>query len=260
MSCARNARPRTAISPAIVALALAVGAGPGLMACAPIADQGCSADDDCERGQVCEPAMAECVAAMVDTTSTETPAPMSFAGKAVPMFRGTVCMPHEVKSGEPVPVSIQPCFHPCLKQGKFHHQHYYFCEGSRCNAWAAIYVEADSIPAGCPADAFGTFDTMNGQSCVGLDAPIDIQIATTLGSGPVKGSMTFEIPFLSNADMAEIAPRFTDAAFIQSKIDRYPREDGRVVGNRDVSLLPGNPVPPASCVGNPDCPCYQVGP
>lgn len=256
MTHARLVRPQTAISRAILTAGLVVVSAASLAACAPIADQGCSADEDCDRGEVCEMATSECIAATVDTTSTENPAMASFAGKPVPMFRGTVCMPHEVKSGEKVPVSIQPCFHPCLQQGKFHHQHYYYCEGSRCNAWAVLYVEASSIPAGCPADAFGQFDRA---MCTGLSSPIDIEIATTLESGPVKGSMTFEIPYLSNADMAEIAGKFDDSAFIQSKIDKYPRADNRVVGGRDISLLPSNPVPPASCVGNPDCPCYDVG-
>lgn len=232
--------------------ATALGLVAALVSCAPTVDNdGCSADVDCHgRAEVCDVALSMCVPKVVDITSTENPAPANFTGKAVPFHRGQVCMPHSVKSGSDVPVRLVPCLHPCLTQGAFKHKHYYECIGSRCDAWAVMYVTADGT--NCPADAFSAFDrTM----CVS-GTPIDLAIGTTIDSGPVNGTMSFEVPFLTNADAAAIASNFEVDA-IQEKIDQYPEDDARVPGGMDISLSPANPEPPANCESG--CDCFDVG-
>lgn len=223
--------------------------------CTPTVDNtGCSADADCQgRAEMCDIPNNTCVPIVVDMTSTETPAPMTFTAKAVPFHRGTVCMPHEVKAGADVPITLNPCFHPCLEQGAFKHKHYYSCLGSRCDAWAVMYIEAASVAEGCPADAFGSFDR---SLCV-AGPPVNLSIGTTIDSGPVNGTMGFEIPFLTNADAQAIAANFDDIPLIQEKIDQYPADDSRIPGGTDIELSPNHPEPPASC--ETGCECFDIG-
>ncbi len=241
----------------ITALTAGVLAGTlaGALGCSPTIDNdGCSQDVDCTgRGQVCDILDNACIPAVVDTTATESPAPMTFSTAIVPFHRGQVCLPQDVKSGSNIPVTLIPCFHPCLDQGMFKHKHYYECVGARCDAWAVMYIEASSIPEGCPADAFGAFD----RSLCSNAPVVNLAVGTTIDSGPVNGTMAFEIPFLTNADAAAIAANFDDDALIQDRIDQYPADDKRVPGGREISLSPNHPEPPASC--ETGCTCFDVG-
>jgi len=241
--------------PSLLGAALTIGA------CAPTADgDGCSKDIDCaeHRAEVCDVAANMCVPKEIDTTSTENPAPMTFSG-VVPFHRGEVCMAHEVKSGEEVPVTLRPCIHTCLVPTQHQFKHYYSCVGSRCDAWAMMYVEATSVAEGCPADAFGQFDR---SFCATGDAArqVSFAIGTTIDSGPVNGTMHFEVPFLTNADAAAIAASGDSTDVIQEKIEQYPVDDARVPGGKTISLTPSQPVPPASCeAGEVGCTCYEIG-
>lgn len=241
------------------ALGLCVGISAGSVACAPVAQGGCDRDEQCGRGQMCDPDLNECVDKVIDTSSTESPAPATFTNKQVPFHRGKVCTVSEVKSGENIPVSLNPCYHPCLDKGAFKHKHYYECLGSRCNAWAVMYIDAGSTPTTCPTDAFGQFDSAE----CSWGPLVELSIATTIDSGPVTGTMHVEVPFLTNADTTEIAANFEDTALIQSKIDQYPADDARVPGGMDIKMSPSSAMPPASCTeataGTGGCQCYDIG-
>lgn len=247
-----NAARRARNAVLSLACAASIGMVAGLASCAPTVDNdGCSADVDCQgRAEVCDLTIGMCVPKDVDTTTTESPAPNNFTGKAVPFHRGQVCLPHAVKSGFDVPVRMTPCLHPCLTQGAYKHKHYYECIGSTCDAWAVMYVNVDGT--NCPADAFGAFDR---SMCVS-GTPVDLTIGTTIDSGPVNGTMSFEVPFLTNADAAAIAADFEVPA-IQAKIDQYPEDDARMPGGKVISLSPANPEPPATC--ETGCDCYDIG-
>lgn len=254
--------PRTAPEPvetpvsrawlgASLGAALAVS---GMLACAPnIDNSGCSQDVDCDgRAEVCDIANSVCVPKEIDTTSTENPAPASFSG-VVPFHRGQVCMVHDVKSGEDVPITVNPCFHPCLEKGAHEFKHYYSCVGSLCEAWAVMFVNATSIPEGCPPDAFGAFD----RALCSMGPSVNVKIGTTIDSGPVIGTMSFEIPFLTNADAAAISAAGNTTDIIIEKFEQYPVDDNRVPGGKDIKLNPNNPAPPASC--ETGCTCYDIG-
>lgn len=246
-----NAGSGVRVHVCIGAASLALAGG---LACKPSVDVGCELDADCERGEMCELASAACIDRIVDTTSTESPAPASFTAKPVPFFRGRVCTVHDVQAGAKIPVRLDPCFHPCLASGTHHFKHYFSCLGKRCEAWATMYVDADSVADGCPADAFGQFDPA---MCV-YNHAIDLAVEVKVRGEPVIGTVALEVPFLSNADAAEIAPRFDDAEFINSKIDYYPQDPTRLVGGMPINLGSASPVPPASCADGA-CPCYDIG-
>ncbi len=228
------------------------------VACAPSVESGaCDANTSCAgRGQMCDLMTSTCVAAELTTETTDESAPDSFMALEVPFFRGQICLPHEVKSGSTIPVSLSPCLHPCLAASSFEFKHFFSCVGSSCDAYATMWVVADSVPEGCPADAFGTFDR---NMCTYPMDPVNLGIGTSLDSGPISGSMLLEVPFLTNDDIAEISASGTDQELFESKVFQYPQDNGRVPDGRSIQLLPGNAEPPEACNGAENCPCYDIG-
>lgn len=235
-------------------LALAFSLG----ACAPSGEQGfCDADTPCPgRGQACDTVTHECFVEDFEASSTEEGAPSDFTGKAVPLFRGRVCVPPEVKSGESIPVSLDGCFHPCLQATDIKFRHFFECIGSSCEAYATMWLVADSAPEGCPADAFGEFDR---SMCNTVSAEIQMPTNDGADGDDIAGSMLLEIPYLTNADMEAILAADNDESVTREKIDQYPQQAGRIPGERAIWVLPHHPSPPESCVGNEACSCYDIG-
>ena len=90
-----------------------------MSACIPPGESGqCSSDEDCTgRGTVCELTTSECIPVTKDYSSTAEPSPpLSFSDKAIPFFRGRICSApnREVQTGSAVPITFQPCLHPCI--------------------------------------------------------------------------------------------------------------------------------------------------
>ncbi len=224
-------------------------------ACAPSIDTGCDADLDCDRGQLCELETAECVDQNLTVDTTESPAAADFSSKIVPFFRGQVCTVHSVKAGSAFPVFMNPCLHPCLDVGQFKFKHSWNCIGSSCEAYGLMWVTATGM--GCPADAFGKFDR---SQCV-FPQSVEFTIQPTYsGGGAIEGQMRLEIPFISNADAEQIAADEQNDDLRQRIIHKYPEDSNRIPGGMDISLLNGNPEPPATC--GPDgsmCDCFDVG-
>lgn len=200
---------------------------------------------------MCDLETLECVAAEVDTSSTENPAPASFSDVAIPFFRGEVCLPHEVQSGATLPILMRPCLHPCITASSFQFKHDFRCVGSRCDALALMWVTGSGTA--CPPDAFGQFDAAQCQ----YGTEVEFGIATETSNGPISGTMEVEVPFLSNADVATIAAGASSEEIV-ALAHQYPEDPGRIPDDRPVSLLADNPVPPASCAGGA-CPCYPIG-
>lgn len=237
------------------ALGMAFGVAAGVIACAPRAPSGgCDEDLDCARGERCEAAMNECLTADVDTTATESPAEGAFTDKVVPFHRGEICLPLEVQSGAAMPVLMRPCVHPCVGVSSFNHRHEFECVGSSCDALALMWMVTNSSAEGCPADAFGAFD----QGLCVYDTEVEFQLVTETSNGPIRGNMRLEVPFLSNADMAQIAADPTDSGTIEALVHQYPESDGRLPDGRSVSVLSSHPAPPASCQGDA-CTCFPIG-
>jgi len=244
-----NALPSARVLVRSIACAIAFVGG-----CAPAADQGeCRIDSDCEgRGEICDVEASACIDGPLDTSSTGTATP-TLTGVPVPFHRGTVCFAESVQAGAPVPVSLVPCLHPCLTAGSHFHSNYYSCYGSSCDAWAFVYFIADGVD--CPADAFGSFPR---NMCDFTTPAIDLSIGTTINDGePVLGTMTLEVPFLTNEDVQVIDAAGRDTDLMNMKIGQYATQDNRIAG--EISLLAGNPAPPAMCNGAENCTCKDIG-
>lgn len=238
------------------AVAGALVAGLWAGACAPRAEQGgCDEDDPCTgRGEVCDFETNDCVAAEVDTSAAERPAPASFTDKIITFHRGEVCLPHEVTSGERIPLLMRPCLHPCVAVSSYEFKHSFECRGSHCEAVAFMWVSGSSAATGCPEDAFSAFDP----SLCQYGTEVELGIATETSSGPISGDMLIELPFLTNEDAATLAANPDDSDTADALVQQYPQLQNRIPDGRAVSILPGNPAAPASCVGGA-CPCYPIG-
>lgn len=227
----------------------------GAWGCAPRASQGgCDDDLECARGEFCDLEANECMDAGLDVTSTENPAPGTFQNKVISFHRGQVCVPMEVESGERFPVLMQPCLHPCVSVSSYEFRHIFECLGSRCDALGLMWMTASSAAAGCPADAFGSFDP---GMCT-YDTEVEFAIATETSNGPISGTMRLEIPFLSNADAETIAADPDDDATIEALVHQYPDDENRVPDGRDIQIRSNLPTPPESCAGGA-CDCFPIG-
>jgi hypothetical protein len=199
--------------------------------------------------------MALCIPEDLDTSSTENPAPATFTGKTVPMFRGRVCTVREVAAGTSFPVYLDPCFHPCLTVQTFKFKHSWECIGSSCDAFALMWVEANGDA--CPEDAFGRFDA---SQCV-YDQPVEFSINATLGDGtPVEGQMQLEVPFISNADATIIAADPDNTGLIKERIQQYPIENNRIAFGQGIRMLRNGAMAPDTCGdGGAACECTEIG-
>lgn len=232
----------------------------GAASCNPDAESGeCGVNDPCERGQTCQLEEAICVEVGAPTGATEDPAPPTFSAKYVPFHRGTLCVALQAQSGEPFPVSLTPCLHPCVIPTSQYFHNQWSCVGSRCEAFAALWMETRSAAEGCPADAFGAFDP--GLCTTPVTADLSINPRYTNGD-LVIGTMSLEVPFMSNAE-AELVAAASDAGIseaVASVIQSYPSDPGRMVPDVGVTLSPDNPLPPATCSDSQAaCDCFPIG-
>lgn len=257
-----------------------------LVACSPTSDSGqCASDAECPaRGQVCDTAIAECVQAELDdaTTAEGTP-PTDFTAMPVPFFRGRLCTAETLRvvAGGKLPLVYQPCLHPCMSNAEVKFNHQWECLVGTCEATPAVWAVADGNE--CPAEAFGRFDpALCDYSQVGVSTQMG---PIVLDQGGLETFIDFELPYLTNEDVAEIAAfealgpgnraeASTEACLAEcegdmkyepclmdcfnlARIVAYPRQDERVVR---IGIAESYPVPPEDCAAEPDrCECVDVG-
>lgn len=237
-----------------VAACLCLG---GLLAgCLPEEDSGeCNASKACgQRGEVCNELTHQCEVAGLDVDGTAETTPASFSDVPVPFFRGKVCMPTKIQPGNTVPVTVSTCLHPCIAENGYSFKKQYRCNGSSCESLVLVYYpKADG--AGCPADAFGTFAK---SQCVYKDHQVSAG-PFNLSTGPVTGTATIEVPFLSNDDIATLLPLEDQGDARVAKTWElaymYPPDADRVF---QLSINGSNPPAPADCAGA-GCDCREIG-
>lgn len=229
--------------------------GFALAACTPNEDAGqCDGNRPCtERGEICDTSEKICVEADFDVDETAPgPANGSFGPIALPFFRGQVCVATKAKPGEAIPVSISPCIHPCVSPGAFTQSNKWRCTGSSCEGLNLFYLQA-ATGAGCPAEVFGRFDAASCTYPLTVDAE---QGPFTPGDTAVAGTVTTEIPFLSNEEIARVAAGVVDDD-LWAMVKAYPAEESRVFS---ISLNDANASAPANCTDDPSlCDCRDVG-
>lgn len=225
-----------------------------LTACLPEEDSGeCNASKACSnRGEVCNEVSHQCEIADLDVDGTADDSPASFSNVAVPFFRGKVCMPTKIKPGETVPVKVSTCLHKCITPGGYSFKKQYRCTGSSCESLVLVYFP-EASGKDCPADAFGKFDR---SLCVYDERDVSAG-PFNLNTGPVSGTASIEVPFLSNDDVTTLNG-LTDAARVAKTWElayAYPPDSDRVF---KVTINAANPAAPADCAGA-GCECREIG-
>lgn len=277
--------PRPAVSTLVASsfvAALGLGAvlGAGASGCAFTGrGGGCNSDLDCRRGETCDEFSSQCQLYTSDTSTTD-PSPLpNFTGQAVPMLRGRVCVPSatQLAAGAKIPLTIEPCLHPCLTPTSFRFQNRWFCNGGDCDAQTFPWIIADGVS--CPVDVFGQFASTE---CV-YPQKFDTSIgAFTIDGENINANVMWEVPFMTNdeaealalyagksedAQLGEAPPACVDlcsgggsaclvGCYAASLTHKYPVDGTR---SKAFTVRAGAGQPPATCDGNTACECYDFG-
>lgn len=256
-------------------------------ACTPPASSGnCVVDSDCPgRGQFCEEVTNVCMDSDADYTRTDDDNPQaSFDDKPIPFFRGRVCTAPgaKVQAGTAIPLTFQPCLHPCITGGNNFFQHQWSCLSGICSAMSVFYTLGSGMD--CPAEAWGQFPKDQCDYSVEMSSKLG---PVELDGNPVTGTLKLEIPFLTNSDLSRIVAyknlslgqqegeaspecgntcsgKAGDAksvclenCLIKELAYQYIETDERVI---PFNMSSDNPIPPETCeANNPECECFEIG-
>jgi hypothetical protein len=255
-----------------------------VLSCAPPDTQGaCDVDPDCTgRGEVCNMVARTCEFETAEHDSSQPGFSGDFADKQIPFFRGRVCVPKNRASvnGQAIPITYNPCFHPCVNPGTNHVFTKWQCDGSNCGSKLLYWTEGASGTA-CPADVFGKFNPDQCDYSTIFDGslgPINVD------GNPLNALVQLEVPFLTNADLEAINEADQNGTAsgeciaecagdpdqssclkgctIDEKVRLYAQEPDRVFYH---ILDSANATPPEACSdggGNLDlanCECIDIG-
>lgn len=244
-----------------LALLAGVGVLPGCLA--PGSTGECDTDEDCRaRGAVgCDVMQSKCI---IDDTVPDSTGDQSgtFSSMPIPFYRGQLCTSMEVKAGSPIPMYLNPCLHDCLEVNSYRHQNFYECVGGTCEMFVIQWGVATGTD--CPENVFGNFGA---DRCDYTIFPedgkhISSQPVIRDDDSPIVGTMLIEVPFLSNADIKDIADDPNDRDQIKEKMHQYVRKPNRTPGSgtdERISMQAGSPAPPEMCNGKENCECFQIG-
>lgn len=233
-------------------ISLAFGVAVSMGACEPPSSASeCSTTVPCERGEECNLVTLSCEPTEATNDQTAEHAGGNFSERKLPFFRGKVCVATKVAAGDPIPVSIEPCIHPCVSATLFQFYSRYSCDGSTCRAAEIAWLD-DAVGTDCPADVFGRFPK---SECTypfrieGKQSPISPSGSNYTGLVPV------EVPFLTNEDVERVAQMDMSTSEFFGLIDSYAPDSDRIF---QVNIAGDNPTAPESCA-EPGCTCRDVG-
>ncbi|MDC0722587.1 hypothetical protein [Nannocystis bainbridge] len=212
----------------------------------------CSAGAPCaRRGEACDDTTKTCELQELDVEGTgANPAPATFTA-TLPFFRGTVCAATNVKPGDKIPVKIEMCVDPCVSSKGHKFKSQYRCSGTSCEAALVVYLP-DAVGANCPAQALGKFPKAN---CEFITIEASAGPLSTANTGPITGTATLELPFLTNED-AKLIAGTDNGETVWQTIYKYPQDAGRVF---QLSMNPSNQPAPPDCKDASKCTCKDIG-
>ncbi|WAS90412.1 hypothetical protein [Nannocystis punicea] len=168
----------------------------------------------------------------------------------LPFFRGEVCYADKLRPGDGLPISWNPCVHPCIDPKKTGWRYLVRCDGGVGCEIAFLQYYREATGSDCPSDVFAKFPKAG---CKYLGPHYGLSEGLK-GFGYPDDKLL--VPFITNADAAA-ANDLEPAAQVWTRIDGYMQPADRYI---PLSVSADNPAPPTMCGPDvPGCTCKEIG-
>lgn len=168
----------------------------------------------------------------------------------LPFFRGEVCYADTLRPGDGLPISWNPCVHPCVDPQKLGWRYLVRCAGGIGCEIAFVQYYREATGESCPSDVFAKF---NEAGCKYIGPHYGLSEGLK-GFGYPEDKLL--VPFVTNEDAAAISMQ-EPSAQVWQRIDGHPQAADRYI---PLSVSEDNPAPPTQC--GPDvagCTCKKIG-
>jgi hypothetical protein len=173
-----------------------------------------------------------------------------FAKFVLPFFRGEVCTADKLRPGDMLPISWNPCVHPCIDPQKYGWRYLVRCTGGVGCTIAFMQYYREATGSDCPSDVFAKF---NPDGCKYIGPHKGLSEGLQSFGYPEDALL---VPFITNEDAAAVAA-LEPSADVWMRIDGHTQADDRTI---PLSVSDQNPAPPTECgPGVPGCTCKQIG-
>lgn len=168
----------------------------------------------------------------------------------LPFFRGEVCYADKLRPGDGLPISWNPCVHPCIDPKKTGWRYLVRCEGGVGCEIAFMQYYREATGSGCPSDVFAKF---NQAGCKYIGPHYGLSEGLKSFGYPDDKLL---VPFITNED-ATAVNALEPAAEVWTRIDGHTQSADRYI---PLSVSADNPAPPTQCgPGVPGCTCKEIG-
>lgn len=168
----------------------------------------------------------------------------------LPFFRGEVCYADKLRPGDGLPISWNPCVHPCIDPQKSGWRYLVRCSGGVGCEIAFLQYYREATGTDCPSDVFAKF---NQTGCKYLGPHYGLSEGLKSFGYPDDKLL---VPFITNED-ATAVNALEPAADVWTRIDGHTQSPDRYI---PLSVSADNPAPPTQCgPGVPGCTCKEIG-
>ena len=155
----------------------------------------------------------------------------------LPFFRGEVCTADTLRPGDMLPISWNPCVHPCIDPQKYGWRYLVRCDGGVGCEIAFIQYYREATGSNCPSDVFAKF---NPEGCKYIGPHIGLSEGLKSFGYPDDQLV---VPFLTNDDATAISMG-EPSAEVWARIDGHTQSADRYF---PLSVSDQNPAPPEKC-------------
>lgn len=168
----------------------------------------------------------------------------------LPFFRGEVCYADKLRPGDGLPISWNPCVHPCIDPQKHSWRYLVRCEGGVGCEIAFVQFYREATGSNCPSDVFAKF---NKDGCKYIGPHFGLSEGLKSFGYPDDKLL---VPFITNED-ATAVNAMEPSAQVWQRIDGHAQAAERYI---PLSVSDDNPAPPTMCgPGVAGCTCKEIG-
>jgi len=168
----------------------------------------------------------------------------------LPFFRGEVCYADTLRPGDGLPISWNPCVHPCIDPKKTGWRYMVRCTGGVGCEIAFLQYYREATGSNCPSDVFARFPEAG---CKYIGPHFGLSEGLKSFGYPDDKLL---VPFITNED-ATAVNALEPSADVWTRIDGHAQSADRYI---PLSVSEDNPAPPTQCgPGVAGCTCKQIG-